>query len=361
MISKTEPEPTIIDIREETTSDSIRDLVVQGLTSEPRTLPALLFYSTEGIQHWNHHSHQPDFYPRHEETQILRDHAESIADTIAPNSIIVDLGSATLDKTLHLLLALESQHKPTDYYALDLSASELSTSLQTLQSAKKFQYVRCAALHGTFDDGLRWLRDTPGIREQPQHLLLFGLTLGNFSRPNAAAFVRRIAEHALTGRPSESSLVLTLDSCRVPVRVLRAYTSEGVVPFARAALGFANRMFLGEKEEEEEEEEEEEGDVGAGKGKGRVFEPMEWEYLSEWNHGLGRHEASLIPGPAEVTLGKPLEEITVRRGEKVRFGCSYKYDSAEREALWEAAGVECVDAWSNPGCDVAFYQVKTNA
>ena len=87
-------EPTIIDIRKVDTSESICDQVVRGLSTEPRTLPALLFYSTEGIQHWNHHSHQPDFYPRQEEIRILRDHAHSIATTLAHNSVIVDLGSA---------------------------------------------------------------------------------------------------------------------------------------------------------------------------------------------------------------------------------------------------------------------------
>ena len=73
---------------------SIPDQVVDGLTKSPKTLPALLFYSTEGIQHWNQHSHYPDFYPRSEEIQILKKQASEMAASIADNSIVVDLGSA---------------------------------------------------------------------------------------------------------------------------------------------------------------------------------------------------------------------------------------------------------------------------
>ncbi|KAK4870194.1 hypothetical protein LT330_005248 [Penicillium expansum] len=342
-------EPTIIDIRKVDTSESICDQVVRGLSTEPRTLPALLFYSTEGIQHWNHHSHQPDFYPRQEETRILRDHAHSIATTLAHNSVIVDLGSASLDKVLLLLEALEAQQKPVRYYALDLSATELATALSSLPTAR-FRYVRCAALHGTFDDGLRWLRETPDIRDQVHHLLLFGLTLGNYSRANAAAFLRQLTNQALSTRQAESSILVTLDNCKVPTRVLRAYTSEGVVPFALASLDYANRLLLGGGEGEEK------GAIQAQTQ--NAFDPKDWNYLSEWNYVLGRHEASLIPQAGDVSLGPPLGGITVRREEKVRFGCSYKYDREELETLWEGAGVDTVNAWSSPGCEVHFYQLK---
>lgn len=91
--TQTKP-PYIIDIRHANFEASITDQVIAGLSTQPRTLPALLFYSTEGLKHWNCHSHQPDFYPRHQEIRILKEHAYDIASTIVQNSIIVDLGSA---------------------------------------------------------------------------------------------------------------------------------------------------------------------------------------------------------------------------------------------------------------------------
>lgn len=86
--------PLVIDIRKSKIEDSVPRQVMNGLEGQPKTLPALLFYSREGIQHWNHHSHQPEFYPRHEEICILKKKALDMATTIASGSVVVDLGSA---------------------------------------------------------------------------------------------------------------------------------------------------------------------------------------------------------------------------------------------------------------------------
>ena len=256
----------------------------------------------------------------------------------------------SLDKVIILLEALEAQKKNIIYYALDLSAEQLTSTLQAIPTSD-FHHVRFSALHGTFDDGLLWLKETPGIRDLPHCILLFGLTIGNFSRPNAAAFLQNIAAHALTGteRPAENShsqsfILVTIDSCKMPTQVLRAYTSEGVVPFALAALKYGNSL-LGRETERSE------GDTTP------VFNPDEWYYMSEWNYVLGRHEASLIPQSKNIRLGAPLDEIVVKKDEKVRFGCSYKYDREEREALFTAAELQDVASWSDDGCDVAFYQL----
>ncbi|OAL70945.1 hypothetical protein A7D00_4607 [Trichophyton violaceum] len=330
--------PQILDIRRSKFEESIPKQVEAGLLSSPKTLPALLFYSTEGIQHWNRHSHASDFYPRHEEIQILKDKATDMAASIADGSVVVDLGSASLDKVIHLLEALEAARKKVTYYALDLSFSELTSTLQTIPT-DQFVHVQFSALHGTFDDGLQWLKETPVIRDQPHCLLLFGLTIGNFSRPNAAKFLHNIASHALIGSPSQSSILLTLDRCKVPTKVIRAYTAEGVVPFALESLKYGNTLFH--------------QNVGEN-----VFDPEDWYFLSEWNYVLGRHEASLVPRSKDIKLGRPLDKIVVGKHEKVRFGCSYKYDSEERKELFETAGLRDVKSWSKEGCDVAFYQLK---
>ncbi|KAE8351822.1 histidine-specific methyltransferase [Aspergillus coremiiformis] len=333
-------QPTIIDIRRSQFEGSIHQQVIDGLTKEPKTLPALLFYSTEGLQHWNRHAHEPEFYPRREEIRILQEKAHEMASTIADHSVVVDMGSASLDKVIHLLHALEAQRKQITYYALDLSAAELASTLQAIPT-EDFHHVRVAALHGTFDDGLSWLQETPAIRDLPHCMLLFGLTIGNYSRPNAAAFLRQISEHALTGNAVRSSSILvTIDRCKLPTKILRAYTCDGVVPFALAALQYGNRLLRNS-----------EGSA--------VFNPEDWYFHSEWNYVLGRHEASLIPRGQDIELGPPLEGVRVRREEKVRFGSSYKYDQQEREALFAAAGLKNTQFWEVEGCDVAFYELKT--
>ncbi|KAJ5612600.1 EasF [Penicillium lagena] len=320
---------SILDIRRSKFDESIPNQVVQGLKSQPKTLPALLFYSTEGIRHWNRHSQASDFYPRKEEIYILEKKAQEIAASARDQSVIVDFGT------------LEAEQKSITYYALDLSFEELESTIHAIPQ-NKFHYVNIKGLHGTFEDGLHWLKETPSIRDLPHILLLLGLTIGNFSRPNAAKFLLSIAQHAMTRNAENSSIILTLDSCKVPTKVLRAYNADGVVPFALESLNYGN--FLLQQESSRE--------------KRQVFNLCEWHYLSEWNFVDGRHEASLIPSSKDIRLGSPLDEIVIRQDEKVRFGCSYKYDCLERNELFSAAGLREVAVWSQEGCDVAFYCLK---
>ena len=90
--------PKIIDIRSGKVEDSLRDSVMNGIREEPRTLPTLILYGREGLQHWDDHSHAPDYYLLHEELHILRSRAYEMAETIADNTAMVDLGSAQVSR-----------------------------------------------------------------------------------------------------------------------------------------------------------------------------------------------------------------------------------------------------------------------
>jgi 4-dimethylallyltryptophan N-methyltransferase len=237
------------------------------------------------------------------------------------------------------LEALEASKKNISFYALDLSFSELQSTLKSFPY-KQFNFVKIAALHGTFEDGVHWLKSNPEVQDRPHCLLLFGLTVGNYSRLNASSFLQSIAKGALAVSPAESSIILSLDSCKVPNKVLRAYNAEGVVPFALASLDYGNTLFSPDKRVNQ------------------VFQPRDWHFLSEWNYMLGRHEASLITKGKEVRLGSPLNDIVIGKHEKVRFGCSYKYDLDERQELFGSAGLRDVKEWSLDGCDVTFYQLQ---
>ncbi|KAG5919225.1 hypothetical protein E4U61_001066 [Claviceps capensis] len=337
----------VIDIRSNHVEDSLPDQIIKGLTSQPKTLPPLLFYSNEGLEHWNHHSRQPDFYPRSQEIGILKQGGNDIARSIAPSSVILDLGSANLEKVACLLEALEAQEKDVLYFALDISAPQLAFTLKEIPFSK-FRHVRFAGLHGTFEDGLRWVNETPEIRDLPHCVLLLGLTIGNFSRQNAATFLQNIANHALAGASkNKSSILLSLDSCKVPTKVIRAYTSDGVVPFALQALTYAKTLLCDRVDDGIDE-----------KVLSCNLIPEDWHYLSEWNFALGRHEASLIPRFEDVCLGSMLQDIVVKKEEKVRFACSYKYDEKERQKLFLDSGVDQGMVWTNEGCDVAIYELK---
>lgn len=80
----------------------------------------------------------------------------------------------SLRKIVILLQAFEAVEKFVDYYALDLQLTELE---RTLHSAPQFQHVRCHGLHGTYEDGLAWLK----LSEQnlrPKCVISLGSSIG---------------------------------------------------------------------------------------------------------------------------------------------------------------------------------------
>jgi uncharacterized SAM-dependent methyltransferase len=75
-----------------------------------------------------------------------------------------------------LLEALDAAGKEIDYYALDLSLKELE---RTLAAVPQFRGVRCHGLHGTYDDGLAWLKSN-GIASRPKCILSLGSSIGTY-------------------------------------------------------------------------------------------------------------------------------------------------------------------------------------
>jgi uncharacterized SAM-dependent methyltransferase len=73
-----------------------------------------------------------------------------------------------------LLQALEAVSKDVDYYALDLSLKELK---RTLEQVPTFEHVKCHGLHGTYDDGLNWLK-IPQNNSRPKCIMFLGSSIG---------------------------------------------------------------------------------------------------------------------------------------------------------------------------------------
>ena len=77
-----------------------------------------------------------------------------------------------------LLQALEDAGKDIDYYALDVSLKELK---RTLEQVPAFSQVRCHGLHGTYDDGLDWLK-MPENSTRPRCVMSLGSSIGQCSQ-----------------------------------------------------------------------------------------------------------------------------------------------------------------------------------
>ena len=110
---------------------------------------------------------------------------------------------------------------------------------RTLSEVPAYQYVQCFGLHGTYDDGLAFLKK-PENAAKPKTILSLGSSIGNFPRDEAAAFVNQYTE--LLG--VSDSLLLGVDACQDPDTVYHAYNDrEGVThEFILNGLTHANRL-----------------------------------------------------------------------------------------------------------------------
>ena len=86
-----------------------------------------------------------------------------------------------------LLQALENAEKDIDYYALDLSRTELE---RTLAEVPTYRHVRCRGLLGTYDDGREWLKRPENV-ERRKCILSLGSSIGTGTN-RLAAFIRRL-------------------------------------------------------------------------------------------------------------------------------------------------------------------------
>ena len=206
-----------------------------------------------------------------------------------------------------LLKAFEEAGKRVDYYALDLSLAELERTFSQV-STSQYTHVCFHALHGTYEDGISWLK-TSQNKDQDTCVLTLGSSLGNFTRHEAAAFLATVAKSL---RPGDSLLV-GLDACQNGNRVFRAYNdSEGVTErFYRNGLEHANQLIGNE-----------------------VFAQGDWEIDTTYSEDAGRHEASYL-----ARRNVSVEGCNFKEGEKLHLEYAYKYSDEQSDRMWHSAGL----------------------
>ncbi|RDW69485.1 hypothetical protein BP6252_08505 [Coleophoma cylindrospora] len=306
----------IIDIRHDAVEINLKEEILRSLRPEkgPKEMPTLLLYDETGLQLFEQITYLPEYFLTNAEIDVLESSAHSIANAILTGSMVVELGSGNLRKVSILLKALEEARKDIDYYALDLSLTELQ---RTLANVPPFQYVKCHGLHGTYDDGLDWLK-LPEHASRPKVVMSLGSSIGNFHRYEAPAFLKSFAE-AL--QPSDSLLV-GLDACDDPKKVYHAYNDhQGIThKFILNGLVHANKIL--------EED---------------VFNIDDWKVIGEYVYDDqgGRHQAFYSP-----VRDVQVQGISIRAGERVQVEQSLKYSAEEATQLWSASGLMEIKRWT---------------
>jgi EasF-like predicted methyltransferase len=235
---------------------------------------------------------------------------------------------SNLRKIRILLSALEKAQKNVEYYALDLSLIELQRTLSEVPKGT-FKYVQCFGLHGTYDDGLDWLK-SPEIATRPKTVVSMGSSIGNFKRHEAPNFLGSFSAVLQTG----DTILIGIDACKDPEKVYHAYNDKHDIThqFILNGLVHANKL-LGYE----------------------AFDLSQWIVIGEYDKVVGRHHAFVSPIQDVVVDG-----VRILANERIRIEESYKYSVLDTSRLFDAAGLVEGGKWSNELGDYGEYFFSFN-
>ncbi|KAL6901421.1 C-type lectin protein [Trichoderma evansii] len=307
----------IIDIQNARVEINLQDEILSQMNPEqgPRTLPTLLLYDERGLQLFEDITYLDEYYLTNYEIELLKKSSAEIASKIPEGAMVVELGSGNLRKICLLLQAFEDAKKKIDYFALDLSQTELE---RTLAEVPAFNYVTCRGLLGTYDDGREWLKQE-SLLDRPKCIVHLGSSIGNFNREEAADFLKSFAEEL---QPADL-MIVGVDSCQNPDKVYHAYNdSKGIThQFVLNGLAHANEI-LGDE----------------------VFNVEDWNVTGEYVYDIdgGRHQAFVSPLEISSVLGH-----IIKPHERIKIEQSFKYSELGIEKLWKTAGLDEITKWSH--------------
>jgi len=290
----------------------VREEVLHGLHSEPKTQPPKPFYDDIGAALFERICELPEYYLTRAELEVLRKRAGEIAELAGPRVALLEYGSGAGVKIRLLLDALES---PAAYVPIDISREQLGRVAREL--AAEYPGVAIRPLNADYTLPL----PVPPLPQGSRRVAFFpGSTIGNFHPMEAAIFLGRVRRAVGRG----GALVLGVDRRKSAATLNAAYDdSAGVTAaFNLNMLARLNR------------------DLHAH------FDLSTFEHRAFFNSRASRVEMHLVSKVEQIVkvAGEP---IYFDKGESIWTESSYKYDRARLEELIETAGFRMRKLWTN--------------
>ncbi|MGC6483909.1 MAG: L-histidine N(alpha)-methyltransferase [Synechococcus sp.] len=284
-------------------------LVAQGLTHQPKQLPAWFLYDAEGSRLFDQICKQPEYQLTRNEIALLEQHARAIATALGPG-VIVEFGAGSARKVGPLLNALQ----PAAYVALDISADHLRQSTQALQQ----QHPTVPMLGICCDHSQLDALPPHALLEGQRRLGFFpGSSLGNFSRQEAIDLLQRFRS-ILAGGP----LLLGLDHPK-PAPVVEAAYNDAAGVSAAFACNLLHRLNRDLKAD---------------------FNPQQFQYRARWQPDHSRVEMALV-SRCDQHVQIAGERWRFQQDEPLVTEYSVKYSPAMAKELVAAAGWRWIQRW----------------
>lgn len=285
--------------------------VTAGLSASRKSLPPKYFYDDRGSALFEAICDLPEYYPTRTELAMLETGAADIALRIGPSAAIVEYGSGSGRKTAVLLSAV----KPSAYVAIDISGEQLRESITSLAAA--FPGVRMVALCADYTHPLP-VAMLEKIEVKRRVVYFPGSTIGNFTVPEARAFLR----NARSVAGPRGAMLVGVDLKKDVATLHAAYNDAAGVTasFNLNVLERINRELSGDF------------DIGA------------FTHRAHYDEAAGRIEMHLVSSRVQtVTVGG--RTFSFGAGETIHTESSYKYSVVEFQALAREAGFTARKYW----------------
>lgn len=83
---------TVFDIRQDVDYIGVPETIINGLSSDPPSLPSFLLWDDKGLELFDRFSQTPSYYPFHVEIDILNRCASEIAGSVPHGGAVIELG-----------------------------------------------------------------------------------------------------------------------------------------------------------------------------------------------------------------------------------------------------------------------------
>lgn len=305
--------------------------ILVGLSEAPKRLPSRYFYDDTGSRLFQKICTLDEYYPTRLERAILENRAGEILEPIAGQQLnVVDLGAGDGHKTAPLLAWLLERGADVRYCPIDISEGAMKEAIAKVGG--RFPELEIRGIVGEYFEGLSWIARQTDRR----NLVLFlGSNIGNFDKPRARAFLRRLW-NALN---RDDRLLIGFD-LKKDIEVLLGAYNDHLGVTAQFNLNLLERI---------------------NRELGGNFDLSKWRHYGTYNVFNGAMESYLVSLEAQtVRIEAVAHEFRFSPWEPIHTEYSYKYLESDIEALADSARFSIEQRFHDPDawfCD-ALWKVE---